>query len=108
VYNSRGYARNPTLLHQNSASCLLMSSAMSDNIIPPSEVELLLRPLIFEAIPIVGYFVSADESVRVVLRGFVIAFTSDEGLLISTTSPVLTPDRPSPVTIIFPQAAKAV
>jgi len=74
---------------------------MSANTISPDEAGLLIHRFVTETIPILAWFVSANQSVKMKVRGFVTGFTRDVGMGISTESPALNRDTSLPAYMLF-------
>jgi hypothetical protein len=61
---------------------------MSDNTISPDDADLLLHRFVTERIPVAAWFVSADDSMRVKVTGFVSRSTRAAGLhIVNELSP---------------------
>jgi hypothetical protein len=55
-----------------------------------------LHKYVTERVPIVAFFVSADQSIKIKLAGFVSSSTAAKGLMVSAESPSSEPDAPTP------------
>jgi hypothetical protein len=78
---------------------------MSDNIISPSDARLLIHRFVTERVPVLAWFVSADQSLKVKVTGFVTGFTREVGMVICTESPATKPGTSLPAYMMFSHLA---
>jgi hypothetical protein len=77
---------------------------MSENILSRKDAESQLHRFITKKIPIVGWFVSRNNSVQARISGFVDSLSDRVGLVISTESVRINPASRMPTYMIFSHA----